>query len=540
MKIDDMYIVRENKVFLPATKWSEERELSEFTELNKQNIIDYLLSKFSDVENEINDLKIEFDKSEDKIKLAGSVVRKKNYLHSAKAIGSYDHLFETIEKMETIIQTEIESNIQKKLELCNQVESLLESTEWKIATEKLKEIQKQFKEFQSVPDSRNDEIRAKFEQLIEEFFKRKNESFKHKDQEISDNISRKLEICEKAEAIQNSNDWKKTTETYAELNEEWKKVGVVPKHRNEELWFRFNTAKDIFFNNKKKYFEEIKTEQDQNLLLKLEIIKKAEAIKDSKEWKKTSDEFSGLMEEWKKIGHVVFEKSEEIWNQFLEIKNHFYQQKEAHFNILKTQLEDNYARKMAIVNHAEELQNSNEFEQGTQEFNNMFEEWRKIGRVPKEYGDEPWERFLKAKKIFFERKDENREKRREEFKKNYNEKVSKDRAFYNRISKELEREEDLLFDIEDRIKNLPATLRSYEKREELKEMIVGIKENIERLKAKAKDVKEKLQATERELNYVMRGPKKVDPIQTEKSETNLSDDKKETHLNTDESETSIN
>lgn len=513
----DLYILKDSKIFLPATKWYEEREIAEVQEQNQQNLIDSLVEKFNEFTKEAEELKKEFDGAEDKIKMAGKVMRKKMHMITAKAIGDFQPLLGELEVMEEAIKKAIDENISQKEKVCAEVELLLETSEWKAATEKLRDLQKQFKDLASVPDLRNDELKERFEKNKDEFFKRKQASFEHFEQDLLDNLSKKLDLCEKAESLQNSTAWKKTADAYQEMNEEWKKIGMVPKHRMEELWFRFSTAKDIFFNNKREHIGEIKTEQEGNLQLKLAIIEQAEKLKDSKDWKKTSTAFNALMEDWKKIGRVAHDKSDEVWNQFLEIQNHFYKNKDSFYNTQRVQLEDNYARKMAIVTHAEELQNSNDFDLGTQEFHNMFEEWKTIGRVPKEYGDDAWERFIKAKKNFFDRKDENREKRKVELSKDLQERVIKNRSFYNKVSRELQREEELLFDVEDRIKNLPATLRSYEKREEYIEMLEDIKERINTLKEKAKDVKDKLYQDERELNYIMRGPRKKETNENPKS-----------------------
>ena len=238
------------------------------------------------------------------------------------------------------------------------------------------------------------------------------------------------------------------------------------------------------------------------------MVAKAESIKESKQWKETADEYAKLMEDWKKIGKVPQERSDEVWNAFLAAKNYFYDQKNHHFSKIKVQLEDNHARKMAIVNHAEELQNSMDFDSATTEFMDMFDEWKKIGRVPKEYGDEAWERFQKAKKTFFDRKDENREKRKLELSKDIKDRYERNRSYYAKISRELQREEELLFDMNDRIENLPVTLRSYEKREEYLEVMEEIKAKVNELKEKAKEVKEKMYMDEREMSQIMRGPRK--------------------------------
>lgn len=522
MSTSENYILKEEKVFIPSTTWFEERAIADLpTENNQQNLIDALVERFQELVDKVNELQKEFDATSDKIKLAGKVVRTKSYICTAKAIGDYPSLLTLLDKMEAVIKIAVDEVLEQKEKLCNEVEALLETKEWKNATDQLRDLQKAFKDLPTVPDLKNEEFRLRFEKAKDEFFKGKQASFESFELDLLDNLSKKLELCEKAEALQNSGEWKKTTELYQEMNEEWKKIGMVPKHRIEELWFRFSTAKDIFFNRKREHIDEIKVEQGGNLEKKLEIVAKAESIKESKDWKKTSEEFIQLMEDWKKIGRVSQDKSDEVWNQFLEAKNHFFQNKDAYYSKIKVQLEDNYARKMSIVNHAEELQHSMDFENATKEFMEMFDEWKTIGRTPKEYGDDAWDRFQKAKKNFFDRKDANRDLRKQEMSKDLQERLARNRGFYNKVNRELQREEELLFDVNDRLQNLPATLRSYEKREELKEMVEEIENKINQLKAKVKDVKEKIFQDEREINYILRGPRKKEntkeqPVKSQK------------------------
>jgi hypothetical protein len=524
MSTSENYILKEEKVFIPSTTWFEERAIADLpTEHNQQNLIDALVERFQELVDKVNELQKEFDATSDKIKLAGKVVRTKSYICTAKAIGDYPSLLTVLDKIEAVIKVAVDEVLVQKEKLCNEVEALLETKEWKNATDQLRDLQKAFKDLPTVPDLKNEEFRLRFEKAKDEFFKGKQASFESFELDLLDNLSKKLELCEKAEALQNSGEWKKTTELYQELNEEWKKIGMVPKHRIEELWFRFSTAKDIFFNRKREHIDEIKVEQGGNLEKKLEIVAKAESIKESKDWKKTSEEFVQLMEDWKKIGRVSQDKSDEVWNQFLEAKNHFFQNKDAYYSKIKVQLEDNYARKMSIVNHAEELQHSMDFENATKEFMEMFDEWKTIGRTPKEYGDDAWERFQKAKKNFFDRKDANRDLRKQEMSKDLQERLIRNRGFYNKVNRELQREEELLFDVNDRLQNLPATLRSYEKREELKEMVEEIENKINQLKAKVKDVKEKIFQDEREINYILRGPRKKENTKEQQSKSHKSE-----------------
>lgn len=535
MSDNALYVLKEEKIFLPANKWwNEDRAIADIKDNNQQYLIESLVERFKEVSDDVQKLKAEFDSNEDKLKVAGKIARTRSYLSTCKAIGDYSSLFQALDSMEDSIKKVVDEVLGKKEQLVKDAEALLEAKEWKESTDKLRELQKAFKDLPMVPDLKNEEFKDRFEKAKDEFFKRKQASYESFEQDLLDNLSKKIELCEKAEAMQNSNDWKKTTEEIQALNEAWKAIGMVPKHRNEELWFRFNTAKDIFFARKRENFEEIKTEQEANLTKKLEIIAKAEAIKNSTDWKKTSDEFNALMEEWKKTGRVSAEKNDEVWNQFLEIKNFFYKNKDAHYADIRSKLDDNYAKKMAIVKHAEELQNSNDFENATQEYQDMFEEWKTIGRIPKEHGDEPWERFMKAKRTFFDRKDAHREERKKELTKDIQERLSRNRSYYNKVSRELQREEELLFDVEDRLKNLPATLRSYEKREQYLEMVEEIKEKINFLKDKVNDVKDKIRQDEREVNYILRGPKKKQEEPSNKEPNNNQEAEQEHAANSKE------
>jgi hypothetical protein len=503
----EQFLIKDEHIFVPATKWFEERAIGELKEQNQQYTIDSMKERFQELIDKIQEIKTEFDASNDKVRLAGKLTRTKSYICNAKAIGNYDELLEQCDAMEATIKIEVDKTLAKKEEIVKAAEELLTVKEWKEGTEKLRNLQVELKALPMVPDLKNEELRERFEKVKDEFFKNKQASFEHFEHELLDNLSKKIDLCEKAEALSNSMEWKKTTDAYIAMNEEWKKIGMVPKHRMEEIWFRFCAAKDIFFARKKEHIGDIVVEQEENLAKKLVLIEKANALKDSTSWNKTSDEYKALMEEWKTIGRVPAEKSDEIWNQFLEAKNQFYKNKDAHYSTIRVQLEDNYAKKTAITTHAEELQNSFDFEAATQEFMDMFEEWKKIGRVPTEYGDDLWERFMKAKRSFFERKDAHRDERRKEQTKDLQERLSRNRNYLNKLTRDIQNEESLLFDVNDRMANLPASLRSYEKKEEYAEMIKEIEAKVNELKEKANEIKEKVAQDEREMGKYYRGGK---------------------------------
>jgi hypothetical protein len=519
------YTIENNEVILSATKWFDSRVLTTVDDKNKDGIIGHLTDKYTEIANETMVLKAEYINSTDKLKMAGKINRHRTYLATAKAIGDFSKLFEELDTMETEISKVVETNVAQRVALLSQTESIIadEAKDWKGRTEAIAEIAKKLKDLPTVPDIRVEEIKQKFDKIRDEFFIKKNSFFEDQEKIFLDNLDHKIELCEKAEALAASTEWKKTTEAIAELNEAWKKIGPVPRHRNEELWARFNHAKDIFFEKKKAHYETVKTDQESNLKIKLELCEKAEAIKDSRDWKKTTDEYNNLMTEWKKSGRVSNEMNDEVWNRFNAARNHFFTAKESYYGSIKLNLEDNFTRKSVIVKRTEELATEAivDWEGATQEILEMSEEWRKIGRIAKEHGDELWERFLKAKKDFFDRKDAEREKRRAEGSKALDEKTRRNRGFLRKLERELELENEVLWDFSDRLKNLMPSARSFEAQERYEAIIKDAEKKVNSLKAKIKDVRANLEADEKEFKFLTRPfKKKEDKVAAENTDTN--------------------
>ena len=147
-----LYFIRDENVFLLANKWFEERSIAELPENNHEYIIASLEDRFQELVEKVNEVKSDFDAATDKIKLAGKIVRTKSYLCTAKAIGDYTTLLTVLDTMEAEIKIDVEKAIAQKEALCLAAEELLTAAEWKDATEKLRQLQAEFKALPSVPD----------------------------------------------------------------------------------------------------------------------------------------------------------------------------------------------------------------------------------------------------------------------------------------------------------------------------------------------------------------------------------------------------
>jgi hypothetical protein len=505
----EFYTIEDNQVVLHATKWFDKRIVTSIDEKNKEATLGFLQDKFADITQETMLLKADYINAvaDDKVKLAGKINRHRTYLSTVKAIGDYAVLFTTLDEMEGEIKKVVDANIAKRQELLATAKSLATTeSDWKNSTEKIGEIAKELKAMPLVPDPRIEEIKQQFDALRDEFFSKKKGHYEGQEQIMLDNLAHKIELCEKAEVLAVSTEWKKTTEEINTLNEDWKKIGHIPRHRSDELWMRFNAAKDLFFNKKREHFETMKVGQEGALVIKLELIEKAVALKDSRDWKKTSDAYEQLLKEWKASGRVNSEQNDEVWAKFNEPRNFFYDAKNTYYNSVKLNLEDNFSKKAIIVTRAEEIAEdvNVEWESATAEMMEMTEDWKKIGRVAKEHGDELWERFLKAKRTFFDRKDAERERRRSEGGNALGEKVNRNKSYSGKLERELDLEREIMADFQNRLKNIVPGVRSFETQERYESIIAEAQKKVAFLETKIKDVKSKTQNDEKEMNYLLK------------------------------------
>jgi len=178
------------------------------------------------------------------------------------------------------------------------------------------------------------------------FFDRKKAHFETIQHEQETNYARKQAIVEQAEAISENKEWNATSTAFAGLMDEWKAIGRVPAEKADELWDRFSKAKDIFFNNKRHYFEANRVTQDDNLAQKRALVNRAQQLKNSTDWRSATEEFGELMEEWKKIGPVSRDQSEKVWEEFITARRTFFDNKDADRERRKSQIEKQHSSRL--------------------------------------------------------------------------------------------------------------------------------------------------------------------------------------------------
>lgn len=478
------------ELVLKATEHSPERVLSALTPENYTTIITALAEKFKEVEGKMQELDTEWDQTEDKLKLNGKITRLKDYIQRANAIGDYAALYTNLLDKEKQVQALYDVNYAGKLELVEKAEALQESEDWKATTEAFRNIVEEWKHANPADKGRSEKLWDRIEKARNHFYERKRQHQEGMEQDMMQNLDLKLEICENAEQHAASEDWRKSSDVMKDLMEKWKTIGrVASADKNEELWNRFITARNTFFDRKKQHFEHIQQEQEGNHGLKLALVEKAEGLCESTDWKETTVALATIMDEWKSIGKVPFEKADELWNRLQTARDKFFNAKRQSAEEFKVNLEDNYAQKQALLNRAEQLKNSDNWKEVTEEMNELMQEWKKIGHIPREYGDEIWERFISARHHFFNRKDADRDKRKARFQNQLDSRFQQTKQFLDKIQEELDEEEGKLADFRESLNNTTGTgTKEEELRKHLENLIAQIEKKLPARREKIAEV----------------------------------------------------
>lgn len=281
---------------------------------------------------------------------------------------------------------DFKKNLETKTHLCEAAEKLAEETDVISAFQQLQALHQEFKETGPVAKELREEIWARFKAASTVVNKRHQQYFDDLKQKEEENLAHKTELCEKIEAIdptaiRKASEWESQTQTIIELQKEWRTIGFAPQKMNVKIFERFRNACDRFFTEKAAFFKKLKEEQAQNLARKTELCEKAEALKDSTDWKATADQLMQIQKEWKTIGAVPKKYSETLWQRFISACDYFFEQKNKNQSSQRSEEKENLQKKEQIIEKLKALLESEE-EDRQDTVRELMKEWNSIGFVP--------------------------------------------------------------------------------------------------------------------------------------------------------------
>ena len=281
---------------------------------------------------------------------------------------------------------DFKKNLETKTHLCEAAEKLAEEPDVISAFQQLQALHQEFKETGPVAKELREEIWTRFKAASTVVNNRHQQYFDDLKQKEEENLAHKTELCEKIEAIdptaiRKASEWESQTQTIIELQKEWRTIGFAPQKMNVKIFERFRNACDRFFTEKAAFFKKLKEEQAQNLARKTELCEKAEALKDSTDWKATADQLMQIQKEWKTIGAVPKKYSETLWQRFISACDYFFEQKNKNQSSQRSEEKENLQKKEQIIEKLKALLESEE-EDRQDTVRELMKEWNSIGFVP--------------------------------------------------------------------------------------------------------------------------------------------------------------
>ena len=278
-------------------------------------------------------------------------------------------------------QAERQKNLEAKEELCQKAEELVANNEifWKDKFKAMQEIQEKWKSIGMVPKESMAALFDRFKAVTNAFYTQHKENLKQEDQAREANYEKKVKLCEEAEAIKESSDWNATSNKLKHLQEAWKAIGPVPKSKSDEIWTRFRTACDAFFEKKRAHFEEMDASKQKNLEAKQALCEKLEVLDLNNITADVIETVKSIEAEWKTIGMVPKESVESISDRFNETINQFLGRCAEKDDALRRQLEDIKIKKQDMIEKVRQFAESAGSNQLAEAVRELQKEWRNLG-----------------------------------------------------------------------------------------------------------------------------------------------------------------
>lgn len=366
-----------------------------------------------------------------------------------KAFAKYrEQFYDLVEISNELREYDFKKNLEAKTLLCEAAEQLTTREDIIAACRELQLLHEQWQEIGPVAREMKDTIWNRFKEATAIVNKKHQAHFDQLHQKEEENLQVKTIICERIENIDINSlntfkQWDEMSQLIATWQEEWRQTGFAPKKHNQLIYERYRKACDLFFERKTAFYKQIKDELTKNLERKRALCGEAEALKDSTDWKTTTDKLVALQKQWKEIGAVPHKYSDELWKRFTGACDHFFAQKKQNFAEQRKEEQENLTKKKEVVAAIEAL--NTEEKNAQDNLRKLINEFNSIGFVPIKDKNKLQEQFKKVVDEKFDKLNVDATHRRlDTFKINLADIESKGEAKLNEERKRLLRQYDKL------------------------------------------------------------------------------------------------
>ncbi len=300
---------------------------------------------------------------------------------------------------------DFKKNLEAKEAFCKAAEKLSENENVVEAFRELQKLHEQWKEFGPVAKEFRDSIWDRFKAATAVINKKYQAYFEGQKEKQQENLAEKTKLCEQVEAIagkevKSSNEWNTLSTEIEEIQKTWRTIGFATRKENQKIYDRFRAACDNFFTRKREYYSQFKDSMNENMEKKLSLIEQAEALKDSKEWKKTTEALIALQKQWKEIGAVPRKKSEQLWKRFRAACDEFFNERDKNAKP-ENDFYGNLKAKKALVEEINEYALSGDAAADREAARAFADRWQGIGFVPFKEKDAIQASYTEAMKAKF-------------------------------------------------------------------------------------------------------------------------------------------
>jgi hypothetical protein len=336
-----------------------------------------------------------------------------DFQYSSPVKSKYNTLLSEYKKKRDAYYSELDSqlkgNLEKRHSVITELKALIADADTKTMYKSFKALQTRWRQIGPVPRNKYNDTWRNYHHHVERFYDLLHMSNDFRDLDFKHNLEEKLRLIAKVEALatlENVNDAFKELQQY---HKSWKEdIGPVSQEHREDVWQKFSAASKKIHDKRHEYFRSLKTQYQSIIDAKLVAIAKIEAYDSSKnkkhsDWQKSIKEIEALRDEYFNAGKLPYSKSEQVWQKFKAATKKFNNAKNVFYKEEKSVQQTNLDKKNALIELAESLKESEDWENATNTMKKIQADWKKIGHVPRKFSDEIWKRFKAACNHYFDR-----------------------------------------------------------------------------------------------------------------------------------------
>jgi len=307
------------------------------------------------------------------------------------------------------LETEQSQNLEKRLELIDELKDLIDNAEASTMYKNFKVLQDKWRGTGQIPHNKYNNVWRTYHHHVERFYDLLHLNNDFRDLDFKHNLEEKTKLVETAEKLVDDKDINHAFKELQVLHRMWKEdIGPVARELREEIWTRFSEATMKIHQKRHEFQDKLDEKLNSNIDLKLAVIEKIKAINfegivSHKEWQERIKNLEKIREEFFAVGRVPRSKNEEIWQLFKDATRNFNKAKNSFYKGIKKDQSKNLKKKLDLLEQAESLKDSDDWEMVTDVFKKIQSDWKNIGHVPSRDSDKIWKKFKNACNHYFDR-----------------------------------------------------------------------------------------------------------------------------------------